>query len=169
MKLESKRKIEKDKSRSQSWPNRSDSHKSSVVTKLSSCSRKSSSPNMRENSAPNPAASKLELETFGNVLEYLASKLWKSSQNFNGPVASNAAKLVRPLQSELKEMEFHKALLLSILPFLKRFRDACESICLYGVVTMSLLPSFKDKPASSSLSAHILSTKSKTFELQSVV
>lgn len=75
---------------------------------------------------------------------------------------SNVAKLVKRLQSQLKQEEFDEADTISILTFLKKFRDMYNTIEVHDRVAMWLFVHFMKMLASSSFSARRSSRKAKS-------
>lgn len=137
----------------------------SMKSKPSIRSKKSSSSRLRNDDAPVLTVIRPVLDSFREALDYRTYRLRKRSQHFNGHVASNVAKFVKRLRSQLKETEFDESDPISVLAFLKEFRDACDSIGVHEGVAMWLFPHFMKKPASSSLSARLSSRKSKSSGL----
>lgn len=76
------------------------------------------------------------LERFKEALDYSTNRSRKRFQHFLGHVASNLAKFVIKLCSQLREMEVNKKSLFFILAFLKRFGRARDKIACHEGVGM---------------------------------
>lgn len=89
--------------------------------------------------------------TFLEALDYRMCIVRKRFQHFHGHVVSNVCKFINRLQSQLEKTYFDEADAISILAFLKEFRDERDSIGVHERVVMWLLPHLVKKPATSSL------------------
>lgn len=76
------------------------------------------------------------LDDFVEALDYWTYELRKNSQQFYGHVASNVAKVVKRLRSQLTETELDEEEPISILLFLSKFRDARNGVGVHKGVAL---------------------------------
>lgn len=95
---------------------------------------------------------KLVLGSIAKALDYHIYGLHRKSQHFYSNATSNVTKFFMGIRSQLKKPAIDRDDPISILSFLKTFRDSYNSIRIYEAVSMRVFSKVVEKPASSSFS-----------------
>lgn len=77
-------------------------------------------------------------DSFAKAFDCHIYRLKNESQRYNFDIASKVAKFVKMLRPQLKETDFEEMDLISILAFLKKVLDACNSIAIHEEVATRL-------------------------------